>query len=95
MLLWLSVPYDEALGGYGGSVVDTMLLMEEFGKGLLVEPYVATVLLFDEVALVGPRERIIERLAPWKEAGKRGEVGTMLMGVHDPAVLELMAQEIL
>ncbi|MEH6583963.1 MAG: LLM class F420-dependent oxidoreductase [Halioglobus sp.] len=51
--------------------------------------------LLDEVALVGPRERIIERLAPWKEAGKRGEVGTMLLGVHDPAVLELFAQEML
>jgi F420-dependent oxidoreductase-like protein len=51
--------------------------------------------LLDSVALVGPRERIIERLAPWKEAGKRGEVGTMLLGVHDPAVLELFAQEML
>jgi F420-dependent oxidoreductase-like protein len=51
--------------------------------------------LLDEVALVGPRERIIERLQPWKEAGKRGEVGTMLLGVHDTAVLELFAQEML
>ncbi len=51
--------------------------------------------LLDEVALVGPRERIIERLGPWKEAGKRGEVGTMLLGVHDPAVLELFANEML
>ena len=51
--------------------------------------------LLDEVALVGPRARIIERLAPWKEAGKRGHVGTMLLGVHDPEVLELFAQEML
>ncbi|MBN7795114.1 LLM class F420-dependent oxidoreductase [Parahaliea mediterranea] len=51
--------------------------------------------LLDDVALVGPRERIIERLAPWKEAGKRGEVGTMLLGVHDPEVLELFARELL
>jgi F420-dependent oxidoreductase-like protein len=51
--------------------------------------------LLDEVALVGPRERIVERLAPWKEAGRRGQVGTMLLGVHDTAVLELMAKEML
>ncbi|MEH6592145.1 MAG: LLM class F420-dependent oxidoreductase [Halioglobus sp.] len=51
--------------------------------------------LLDEVALVGPRDRIIERLSVWKEAGKRGEVGTMLLGVHDPAVLELFANEML
>jgi len=51
--------------------------------------------LLDEVSLIGPRERIIERLGPWKEAGKRGEVGTMLLGVSDPAVLELLASEML
>jgi F420-dependent oxidoreductase-like protein len=51
--------------------------------------------LLDEVALAGPRERIIERLSVWKEAGKRGEVGTMLLGVHDPEVLELFAKEML
>tara|TARA_R110002110_G_scaffold415748_1_gene654879 strand:+ start:122894 stop:123934 length:1041 start_codon:yes stop_codon:yes gene_type:complete len=51
--------------------------------------------LLDEVALVGPKERIAERLVAWKEAGKRGEVGSMLLGVHDPAVLELFAREML
>lgn len=43
---WLSIPFPETLGGFGGSVVDTMVIMEEFGKGLVAEPYVATVLLF-------------------------------------------------
>jgi F420-dependent oxidoreductase-like protein len=51
--------------------------------------------LLDEVALVGPKGRIIERLSAWKEAGKRGQVGTMLLGVHDPEVLELFAREML
>jgi F420-dependent oxidoreductase-like protein len=51
--------------------------------------------LLDDVALVGPAERIAERLAPWKEAGKRGEVGTMLVTVQTPAVLELLAKELL
>ncbi len=43
---WLSVPFAEENGGYGGSAVDVMALMEEIGKGLVVEPYLATVLLF-------------------------------------------------
>jgi len=51
--------------------------------------------LLDSVSLVGPLDRIIERLAPWKEAGKRGEVGTMLLGAPDPAVMELLAKELL
>ena len=51
--------------------------------------------LLDAVSLIGPKERIIERLAPWKEAGKRGEVGSMLLSVQDPAVLEVFAKEML
>ncbi len=43
---WLSVPFAEDHGGYGGSAVDTMVVMEELGRGLVVEPYLATVLLF-------------------------------------------------
>ena len=51
--------------------------------------------LLDEVALVGPHARTVERLAPWKEAGKRGEVGTMLLGSPDPVIMELFAKEML
>ncbi len=51
--------------------------------------------LLDEVALVGPKDRIRERLQRWKEAGSRGEVGSMLVTAHDPAVLELLAEEML
>lgn len=51
--------------------------------------------LLDAVALVGPHDRIRERLSVWREAGKRGEVGSMLLGVGDPAIMELFAQELL
>ncbi len=64
------------------------------GKKQEAEAHVPTELL-DEVALVGPKERIIERLSRWKDAGSRGEVGTMLVGVHDPAVLEVLAEQML
>jgi hypothetical protein len=43
---WLSIPFSEDSGGYGGGVVDTMLIMEQFGEGLVAEPYFNTVLLF-------------------------------------------------
>jgi alkanesulfonate monooxygenase SsuD/methylene tetrahydromethanopterin reductase-like flavin-dependent oxidoreductase (luciferase family) len=51
--------------------------------------------LIDAVGLVGSHGRIVERLAPWKEAGKRGEVGSMLLSVTSPAILELFAREML
>ncbi len=42
---WLSVPFAEDHGGFGGNTIDTMLIMEAFGKALVVEPWVATVVL--------------------------------------------------
>jgi pimeloyl-CoA dehydrogenase small subunit len=42
---WLALPFAEEDGGLGGSPVDTMILMEAFGKGLVVEPYLQTVVL--------------------------------------------------
>lgn len=39
----LGVPFAEELGGFGGGPVETMLVMEAFGKGLVLEPYVASV----------------------------------------------------
>ena len=43
---WLSIPFSEEDGGFGGDIVDTMVIMEEIGKGLIVEPYFPTVVLF-------------------------------------------------
>jgi len=51
--------------------------------------------LLDEVALVGPRDRIKERLTAWKAAGKRGEVGSMLLSVANREVMELLAEVLL
>ncbi|MBT4519265.1 MAG: pimeloyl-CoA dehydrogenase small subunit [Halieaceae bacterium] len=42
---WLTVPFKETDGGFGGSAVDLMVVMEEFGKGLLVEPFLANTVL--------------------------------------------------
>lgn len=39
----LAAPFSEDLGGLGGGAVETMVIMEEFGKGLVVEPYLSTI----------------------------------------------------
>ena len=79
--------------GYGDAA-DQIQELYLSGKKSEAEVLVPNELL-DEVSLIGPRERIIERLGPWKEAGKRDEVGSMLLGVQDPVVLELIANEML
>lgn len=42
---WLMVPFTEADGGLGGSATDLMVVMEEFGKGIVIEPFLATAVL--------------------------------------------------
>lgn len=63
---WLSIPFSEADGGFGGSIVDLSVVMEEMGKGLVVEPYFPTVVLFGGlVARAGDeaqRSSILERV---------------------------------
>ncbi len=51
--------------------------------------------LVDDVALVGPKERIIDRLAAWKEAGSKGQVASMLLGCQQPEALDAIAEAVL
>jgi F420-dependent oxidoreductase-like protein len=47
--------------------------------------------LVDEVALLGPKERIRDRLDAWRDAG----VGTLIVGAQQPEALEVMADLVL
>jgi alkanesulfonate monooxygenase SsuD/methylene tetrahydromethanopterin reductase-like flavin-dependent oxidoreductase (luciferase family) len=47
--------------------------------------------LVDEVALVGPKERIADRLHQWRESG----ITTMILGTGQPEALRLMAELVL
>ncbi len=41
----LGLPFAEDYGGFGGNAVDIMMVMEAFGRNLVLEPYLATVVL--------------------------------------------------
>ncbi len=41
----LAAPFSEDVGGLGGGAVATMIVMQEFGRNLVVEPYFETVVL--------------------------------------------------
>ena len=42
---WLSMPFSEESGGLGFGAIELSILFEEFGKALVIEPYLATVVL--------------------------------------------------
>lgn len=61
---WLSIPFAEEHGGFGGDAVDLMLVMEELGKGLVLEPYLATVVLFGGLLSRGGTAQQKEEIIP-------------------------------
>ena len=41
----LSASFSEEFGGFGGGSIETMIIMEEFGSGLVTEPYLPSIVL--------------------------------------------------
>ena len=67
---WLSIPFAEEYGGFGGGPVDTMVIMQELGRGLVIEPFLPTVLLFGGLLQVGGSEEVKNELIPQIIAGE-------------------------
>lgn len=63
----LALPLPEEFGGLGGSGVDVMVVMAEVGRGLLLEPYLSTVVLcgglIRDVASVAMKQALLPRIA--------------------------------
>jgi alkylation response protein AidB-like acyl-CoA dehydrogenase len=63
----LGVPIPQEFGGFGGSGVDVALVMEAFGRALLVEPYLPTVILAGGTISLGgsdaQRQILLPRIA--------------------------------
>jgi pimeloyl-CoA dehydrogenase small subunit len=53
----LGAPFAEADGGFGGGSVETMIVMEQFGKALALEPYLETVVLCGALLKHGASEQ--------------------------------------
>lgn len=91
---WLTVPFNEADGGFGDSAVDLMVMMEEFGKAMLVEPYLASVVLAGRLlAALGSEEQKTELLPSlmagnlqlalaWAESGSRYNLANVRLGAR-------------
>ena len=77
---WTAVPFSEEDGGFGGGPVDVMVLMQSLAPGLIVEPYLANVILaggvLRRVASTGQKER-------WLQAIIGGELQATL-AFHEP-----------
>jgi alkylation response protein AidB-like acyl-CoA dehydrogenase len=59
----LGAPFEEALGGLGGGPVESMIVMEEIGKALVIEPYLETAVIGGGLLRRCDTERARELLA--------------------------------
>ncbi len=63
----LGLPFSEEDGGFGGGAVETALVMEAFGRGLVIEPYLSTVVmcggLLRHLGTKEQRDRLIAEIA--------------------------------
>ncbi len=66
----LALPFPEEFGGLGGNGVDIMVVMEQIGQGLLLEPYWSTVVLCGALIRDAASHAIKQALLPQIAAGK-------------------------
>ena len=78
----LGLPFAEEDGGFGGGGIEMMLIMEAIGRGLMVEPYFATVILAGGVLRHGASTAQRGVILPGLIAGDR-----VLALAHDEAGL--------
>src|SRR3984893_17139365 len=67
----LGVPFAEEHGGFGGTAVDVMLVMEALGEGLVVEPYWVNVGLGGRLVARGVSEAQQKWILPGLIQGKQ------------------------
>jgi alkylation response protein AidB-like acyl-CoA dehydrogenase len=63
---WLAIGAPDELGGFGGPL-ETLLLMEQFGRGLVVSAYVSQVVLAGTILRAAGRTELLQRLVEGEE----------------------------
>ncbi|GLC95144.1 acyl-CoA dehydrogenase [Cupriavidus sp. TA19] len=68
---WLMAALPEAYGGLGGTALDTAIIAQELGRGLVVEPYLGCAVLAAQTLVAGGTAAQKEQLLPLLAAGSR------------------------
>ena len=58
-----ALPVPEEQGGFSGTAIDMLVVMKEIGRGLVVEPYLATAFGAQFLKLAGKQESLLEQVA--------------------------------
>jgi len=67
---WLGAGLSEAAGGFGGGAIENAVVMEAFGRGLVLEPFLATAVLSLQTLAALPASEVRNRLIESVVAGQ-------------------------
>ncbi len=92
-LQWQALPFSEADGGHGYGPVELLLLMEEMGRGLCIEPYLPNVVLAGQLITILGNESQKNSFLPGLFDGSQqySLAHAELGGRYDPAYCEAKA----
>lgn len=68
---WLGAALPERHGGFGGSAIDTVIISQQFGRGLVIEPYLGCAVLAAQTLLAAGTPAQCERWLPSLVDGSR------------------------
>ncbi|HWP25744.1 MAG TPA: acyl-CoA dehydrogenase family protein [Xanthobacteraceae bacterium] len=77
----LALPFEERFGGLSGGAVETMIVMEAFGRALVLEPYFASVVLGGAILRHGAGEAHKQALLPPLASGEL----VLALAHHEPS----------
>lgn len=77
---WFKIPFNVSDGGSGGSALDIMILMQELGKGLVIEPILASQILSGRLITETCSEPTKDHLLPQIMSGEL----TYASGLYEP-----------
>ena len=83
---WTAIPFDEEDGGLGGGPADVMVFMQHLARGLVVEPYLANVLLAGGIL---QRTASAAQKEQWLQPMMAGELHATLASLEPQARFEL------
>ena len=91
---WLAMTFDEDSGGFGGGALETMILCEQFGKFLVLEPYLESVVMVGGLIEAGAQPAIKEQyLTSLIAGGLQGAFAYLEEGsVADPTHVKAIAE---
>ena len=91
---WLAMTFDEDSGGFGGGALETMILCEQFGKFLVLEPYLESVVMVGGLIEAGAQPAIKEQYLTGLIAGELQSAFAYLEegSVADPTHVKTIAE---